>query len=90
MSKNRLMIEPAGLFAEALSDALIFSFLFVFNAANWIKRVDASPVYFPLQSEPLAFFACCFQLPKCLIASLYSRRKEKEIFLEKTSLQAIA
>lgn len=69
-------MEPAGLFAEALSNALTFSFLFVFNAANWIKCAGASPVYFPLRSEPLAFFARCFQLPKRLIASLYSRSKE--------------
>lgn len=83
MSKNRLVIEPAGLFADALSNALFFSFLFVFNAANWIKRAGASPVYFPLRSEPLAVFSRCFQLPKRLIASLYSRNKEREMFPQK-------
>lgn len=71
------MIEPAGLFADAMSNALFFSFWFVFNAPNWIKRAGASPVYFPLRSEPLAFFALCFQLPKRLIASLYLRSKER-------------
>lgn len=77
MSKTRPMMEHAGLFAEALRKALIFSFLFVFNAANWIKRAVASPVYFPLRSEPLAFFTRCFQLPKHLIASFYSCSKER-------------
>lgn len=70
-------MEPAGLFPEALSNAFIFSFLFVFNAANWIKHAWDSPIYFPLRSKPLAFFARCFQLPKCLIASLYSCNKER-------------
>lgn len=47
-------MEPARLFAEALSNALIFSFLFVFSAANWINR---APVYFPLRAEPPALFS---------------------------------
>lgn len=71
------MMEPAGLFSEALSNVFVFSFLFVFNAANWIKCAGASLVYFPLWSEPLAFFARCFQLPKRLIASFYSCSRER-------------
>lgn len=71
MSKNgsRLM-ELAELFAVALSNVLIFSVLFVFNAANWIICTGASPVYFPLWSEPRAIFVRCFQLPEHLIARL--------------------
>lgn len=71
MSKNspRLM-ELAELFAVALSNVLIFSVLFVFNVANWIKCTGASPVYFPLQSGPRAIFVHCFQLLKQLIAWL--------------------
>lgn len=77
-------MEPAGLFAEALSNVLIFSFLFVFNAANWIKRAGASPVYFPLRSEPLATFSLAvFNYQSAQLHHFIHAVRQEEIFSHK-------